>query len=200
MATYARNTVNLPIGQQVFSVTINPHESNDRKEVTLTSNSNSENTITVKHVFISSINAFKLTDALWSYFGHLNVLETSDEHATLDYIGDYIISESTELSPIITAIFAASKTANASGFYTTQFYGLSITCGASVNTISYKLTDGVTTLTHDFDLQPETTELDQRIRSVDFENGITLIAIIYGENAYLSRNPPLEYEIIKVLR
>lgn len=194
LASYSQNTVKFTVGEQIFAKTLDPFKPNNEKEITLISTSNPHNTITVTHSFYSSIHTSKLADALWSYFGHLGFVESSDEHSIYTYIGDILHSTSTNLSAIIAhdSISAAPSTAP-------NLYGISITYNPETNRVLYTLTDGETPLTQTFDRQREVTAVDNVKRSIDFGNGISIIADVYNENVYLSMERALEYEIFQVL-
>ena len=195
MATCSHNIVSFPIGDQIFSKTINLFESSKEKKVMLTSTFDSCNTITVTHNFYGSINASKLTDALWSYFGRLGFVESLDEsHNIYNYAGESLHSTSVDLSSII-----ATGTISAAPGTAPTLYGICISHDRETNNVHYILTDGVTKLIQKMAPQPEVTATDDVKRNVDFGNGISLIASIYGENTYLSEDRALEYEIFEVL-
>lgn len=194
-ASHERNTVNLTVGDQIFSKTFDPFRSNDEKEITLISTADSSNTITIVHNFHSSFNAFKLTDALRDNFGRLEFLLENDDNCRYIYIGDILRSASTDLSSIIlpVSISAAFGTSP-------NIYGICVTCDSETNKVVYTLTDGKTVLSQIFDRKREVTADDDVKRSIDFGNGISLIASIYGENAYLLSKPPLAYELFEILQ
>jgi hypothetical protein len=194
-ASSERNMVDFMVGEQIFSKTINLFISNNDKEITLTSTTDPRNAIIVTHNLYGNIRPIKLVDALRAYFGHLKFLKESADERIYSYVGDTVYSASTDLSSIIPpeAISAVPGTIS-------NIYGICVSRDLLTNNVHYTLTDGITQWVRSVDPQPHVTAADDVKRSIDFGNGISLVASIYGENEYLSVERALEYELIQVLK
>ncbi len=195
MASSERNMVDFMVGDQIFSKTIDLFISNIDKEITLTSTIDPRNTIIITHNLYGKVRPTKLVDALRAYFGHLAFLSESTDECKYTYVGDVVHSTSTDLSSFILpeTILAAPGT-------TPNIYGICVSRDLLTNNVHYTLTDGITQWVRSVDPQPHVAAGDDVKRSIDFGNGISLVASIYGENEYLSVERALEYELIQVLK
>ncbi len=129
----------LPIGNQVFAAKICNHTAkicNDTaKSLTFISQENSANSIRVDHCYLTYIWPYKMTLALWSFFGERELLETNDPTVTeYSFDGDYVFSASTDLSSVITSVLASAEAKP-------NFYGVSIF--RNKDQIVYQLIDGI---------------------------------------------------------